>query len=322
MDIFTGLFKEFGWLIWGLVAIGVLWFVTGGAQNAASYRPFIEPAAPISNGETYGKSYVPTPDQPVSKIDIDVNIGIEAEDAAKAVKDALTPSKEAEQVRATSLLSKSFLFDGIAGAEAIEPQKEYVRIIASEHNKGAPILSGLVLTGSGKDVRKVLPKALDLPILGNVYEPTDVFLPPSGRALISSGKSPIGASFRVNMCTGYLGQFQTFTPDLRHDCPEPLKELENYGPYEESSCRTFVSAIPRCQTYNSSLPNNISLSCKNFVNTRLNYNGCVARHKDEPNFYTNEWRLFLESSVELWKGKQEIIRLLDNKDLTIDALTY
>jgi hypothetical protein len=322
MDIFTGLFKEFGWFIWGLVAIGVLWFVTGGANNAASYRPYIEPAAPLSTGQTYGETYIPSPDKPTSKIDINVDIVADAEEAAKAVKDVLTPSKAADQVRATSLLSKSFLFDGIAGVETEDAQKEYVRIIASEHNKGAPVLSGLVLTGSGKDVRRVLPKALNLPILGNVYEPTDVFVPPSGRVLISSGKSPIGASFRVNMCTGYLSQFQTFTPDLRHDCPEPIKELENYGPYEESSCRTFISNIPRCQTYSGSLPNNISLSCKNFVNARLNYNGCVARHKDEPNFYANEWRLFLESGTELWKSKQELIRLLDAKDLTIDVLTY
>jgi hypothetical protein len=126
------------------------------------------------------------------------------------------------------------------------------------------------------------------------------------------------------MCTGYLDQFQKFTPDLRQECPEPLIELsQSKSPAaQEESCQDFVRTLPRCRVHKDSFPSTVSASCKAFVTQDLNYNSCAQRNEKSEGFLKNEWRLFLEKTSELWKNKQEVIKLFDTSSETVDAITY
>jgi hypothetical protein len=45
---------ELKWLIIVLAVLWFLWFLGGGANNPDSNKPFINPPAPISNGQVYG----------------------------------------------------------------------------------------------------------------------------------------------------------------------------------------------------------------------------------------------------------------------------
>lgn len=310
---------EFGWFIWGLVGIGVLWFFMGGYTRQDSRQPYIKPAAPLDSGQTYGKTYITnaakekeTLDLPDAPADVIRNI-------QGGLRNIFTFSKKAT--------SRNISFDGIGGAKETDVQREYLRIVAESSNKALVNMSGLVIRGTGYGITDYgvgvkIPQVTKLPILGMPYITNDLEVPADGVAIVSSGKSPIGTSFQVNMCTGYMDQFQTFVPNLRHDCPEPLTELENSPARAENSCRTFVASLPRCQAYGGSFPSDISADCKAFVTGKLNYNSCVADHNAKNNFYLPEWRVFLGQTTELWKNKNETINLMNKDEEVIDTLVY
>lgn len=322
MEILKGLFKEFGWFIWGLIGIGIVWFAMGGTENPQAHEgPYLKPPAPLSTGEAYGGQYLIT-DKHKATLDLPEGPAIVVRNIEGSLDDFLSLSDEAERIHANSLLATSLYLDGLAGAQSSDPQKEYLRILSNEKSPKAVDLSTLSLHGGAYGVQARLPQAANLPVLATAYQRSDVMLPPGGRALVTTGRSPIGTSFRVNICSGYLEQFQDFTPNLRQECPNPLDELKASGPYAESACRDFVEKLPRCKAYGGTLPSDISPSCKAFVTEKLTYNSCVASHRDDKGFVKDEWRLFLEQGQELWKNRQEIIKLIDSSGSTVDAITF
>lgn len=321
MDIIKGLFKEFGWFIWALVGIGVIWFFNGGTERFDSHEPYIKPAAPIDSGETYGKPYLIEDKAKDKTLDLPEEPAIALRNTEELIKDFLTQSKEAKKIHDSALLTKTLLIDGPAGMKANIADQEYVRLLAPQNSTKSTLITGLTLTGAAYGVKFILPQAANLPIVGSAYKKTDIVMPSDGRALISSGKSPIGTSFRANICTGYLGQFQDFTPDLRNECPSASDELKAAGLSGDAACAAFVKQIPKCRTYEGALPANLSASCRIFVTGELNYNSCSVRHQGDKGFFKDEWRIYLEQSKEVWNNRQEIIRLLDGKT-TLDAVAY
>ncbi len=326
MDIFKGFHEEFGWFIWGLLGIGIAWFVMGGANNPSAQDRYIRPPAPLDSGETYGsgrsgndassgKTTLNLPQGPADLVK-------SAEEKIRDLFNGTNASSESQKIAETTLLSKTVFLDGVAGAQASEPQEEYLRIVATPQADKSVSLEGMILRGSALGTKTPIPLAPNLPLLGTPNLKTAVSLPPTGRAIITSGRSPIGTSFRVNICSGYLDQFQSYTPTLRQECPEPLDELKAVGPANETSCQAFVKTLPRCRAFNGTFPATVSASCKAFVTNNLNHNSCVQRNEKAEVFYKNEWRLFLDKTTELWKNRQEIIKLFDAKGNTVDAITY
>jgi len=320
-----GFHAEFGWFIWGFVGLAALWFFSGGLYKESSHEgAYIKPPAPLDSGEIYGKYYAGSETPKKTELDLPDDPAIFLRKVINGTESLFisAPRTETSAVRITSLLSKKISFDGVAGAKKSEPSEEYLRIVANNNNTDAIPVSGLILRGNGFDTNSSIPKAVDRFVLGVTPTKSTVFLPASGRALVSSGRSPVGVSFRVNMCTGYLEQFQAYTPALRMECPEPLAELDRVGLANESSCAAFVKKIPRCQVYKGTLPSTLSAACKTFVTETLTYNGCVGDHTQDAGFYKDEWRLFLDETRELWKNAGEIIQLVDEENDTVDSLAY
>lgn len=323
MDILKGLFKEFGWFINLLIGLGLLWFFMGGYMSeTAREGPYLKPPAPLDTGEAYGGKYVSPGTGEKAVLDRPDSAGTVIRNMQDNVIDFLEQSRDAIKLQESPLVSKSLYIDGTDGAKAKDAQKEYVIIASSQSMKGVATITGLTLGGTGYGITARLPQAASLPVLGTAYKLTDVAVPANSRIIVSSGRSPIGTSFRANICTGYLGQFQSYVPTLTEACPEPLTELAAAGLSGDASCKAFVEDIPRCRAYNGSFPADVSASCRAFVTGRLNYNSCVANNSGKTGFYTNEWRLFLEEKDELWKQKREVIRLFDKSGVAIDAVTY
>lgn len=323
MDFLKSFHEEFGWFIWGLLGLGLIWFFTGGANNpSAREGQFIKPPAPLNTGEIYGDYYAGTVRTGKATLNLPESPATAVRKVSQTIESFLAESEEANKIHLASILAKGLHFDGIAGAKKTRPSEEYLRIVSSDQAKNPIMISGLVLRGSGLGSAVAIPRADDLFVLGTPAKRADVYLPPGGRALISSGRSPVGTSFRANMCSGYLEQFQEFSPSFVKECPTPLEELAHAGLSTDLACRAFVEKLPRCQTYQGRVPSDLSASCKAFVAEKLNYNSCVATHKNRNDFYRNEWRIFLDQETELWREKNEIIRLIDAKGATIDAITY
>lgn len=202
---------------------------------------------------------------------------------------------------------------------------EYI-VLQADYRNTAPIsLAGWSLQSAVTGVRSALPMASPTFIQGLLNTVTPVTLDPGASAIVVSGASPVGVSFRENICTGYLAELQTFTPDLDRSCPTGQTELQlnaqNIQTYGDA-CIDLVKNIRQCHFPGLDAPQNVSPACANFLTNKLSYNGCVYTHRTDRGFMTNAWRLYLTSGVQLWRDTHDIIRLLDDQGRTVDVLTY
>lgn len=212
----------------------------------------------------------------------------------------------------------------ISGADADNPKDEYVELFVAQ-NAGLPInVTGWRLVSAATGETGVVPRGTEVPVSGSVNVLQDIVLSPGERALLISGRSPIGTSFRENKCIGYLGTFQSFSPPLPRSCPDPSTELATfYGSsyLRDTDCIDEVDRLSRCETVTDP-PENVPQSCKNFMEKYFSYNGCVAAHKNDPDFAGDEWRIYLGAYGSLWRDRHEVLKLLDANGKTVDAFSY
>ena len=202
---------------------------------------------------------------------------------------------------------------------------EYVQIQSEYRNSSAISLQGWTIQSAVSGARVAVPLAASPYVHGVLNNVIPVSMQPGASAIISSGTSPVGISFRENVCTGFLSELQTFTPELQATCPFPGDELPvtsaNLQTYGEA-CIDYVKNIPPCHFPGANQTANVSNACKAFAANALSYNGCVNHHKPDADFALNSWRLYLASGVQLWGRSHDVIRLLDAQGRTVDVLTY
>jgi hypothetical protein len=201
------------------------------------------------------------------------------------------------------------------------PSTESVRLSISQNAAPIDITNWqLVSEATGKSAR--IPRGTTIPTSGIVNASQDIQLQGGESAIVTSGHSPIGTSFRENKCSGYFETFQDFSPGLPQNCPAPEDEMETYYPYyvRDVSCVNYVQTLSRCEPALFP-PRGLSAACKNFLSEHLNYNGCVRSHQDDRDFSGDVWRIFLERDKNLWRGQYEIVKLLDTSGRTVDAFT-
>lgn len=212
----------------------------------------------------------------------------------------------------------------VSGASSQNLGNEYVEIgVASD--AGIPVdLTGWTLESDATGNAVTIPQGTEVPTSGIVNAIQDVVLSPGERAIIISGKSPIGASFRENKCIGYFSTFQNFSPPLPQNCPVPSNELSSFygtGYIRDASCIEYVNKLSRCQVALSP-PVNVSGACQSFSVKYFNYNGCVDAHKNDVDFNGDTWRIYLGRTNSMWRTKNELVKLLDINGKTVDAFSY
>ena len=190
-----------------------------------------------------------------------------------------------------------------------KPEEEYIEIHAEDSNTKEINISGWKLQNREGKVF-VIPKGAGLPYSGQVNIQEGIKLAPGEKAIIITGKSPIGTSFRPNICTGYFNRLYEFKPNLPENCPEPYKESGVDA--QNNACFSYLKTLPRCRVPAlSSAPSNVNYSCREFVEQKLNYAPCVETHKNDAGFFANEWLVYLEQSEEVWSSVRETIKLFD-----------
>lgn len=208
---------------------------------------------------------------------------------------------------------------------------EYVEISVSQ-NAGAPVdISGWVLGSGATGNTATIPRGTAVPTSGVVNASQDIVLQPGERAVISSGKSPVGASFRENKCTGYFNTFQKFYPSLPQNCPVASNELSTFYPgityIHDPACVDYTSTISRCQIPLTRTAK-VNATCQSFLENYLNYNGCVIAHRNDPDFNGTTWHIYLNNvnskgqTVPLWRATHEFIKLFDANLKTIAQFSY
>jgi len=212
----------------------------------------------------------------------------------------------------------------VYGADSTNPNAEYVTLSVPQ-NAGVPVdLTDWTFESDATGKASVIPKGTEIPRSGMINAAQDIVLVPGTRAIILSGRSPIGASFRENKCIGYFSSFQQFFPALPQNCPRPSDELTAHyiGDYiRDAACIDYTRTIARCAV-TLTPPPNVSSACQYFLITYLNYNGCVTAHQDDSDFMGNTWRIYLGRTTSLWRASHEVVKLIDAQGKTVDAFSY
>jgi|CXWL01.1.fsa_nt_gi hypothetical protein len=298
----SGVGGDFVFFLGILLVLFAVWVGSGGPDRPISFGgPFLRPitttgttAQPYGDGSQYqpieGTSWVPF-------------IGGGTGNETSTHRELVTLSRDT------------------TGAISSDEKKEYVIIYLSSQSPSPVSTAGWKLVSTKTNTSSPLPQGAELARSGSVNALSSIMLAPGDQAIVTSGRSPVGVSFRENMCTGYLAESQTFTPPLSLSCPSPYQELSRFGDTGNAQCSTYTRSFSQCKTKSTS-DTNISGDCEDFINEYINYNGCVDAHKNESGFYSPAWRIFLGARDELWAQNRETILLIDAGGNTIDSLSY
>lgn len=242
-----------------------------------------------------------------------------------------------------------------------QPAEEYIVVKTSSRLKEPVTLTGwIVQNGAGSRLydqngKVVTGNTKTVKIPTGVYRytnsPADTFGPivlqPGEQAIVTTG-SPrrvttqfkFPGSFRTNLCTGYIDRLSNsdFYPTLPQTCPDPDDEVGLDG--LSLACQDFIERrIPRCHTpefddykiingkrekgnYVDGV-DGLSSTCRAFIKRHFNYEGCLAFHSADPNFYKKgQWRIYLGQTWELWSKNNEIISLYDAQGRLVDQIKY
>ena len=308
------------WL-WAFVVLFVLWFITGGPTRINSTNgPFIHPLFPLGSGETYGniREFSIIPSSFFSPY------GSSARGSANQSNQA-TPDAPYTTSRGETIARNSE-FKGLVtlrtGSLHTDASREYLQVIVDPSVKKSILLTGWqvksAVTGKGATIGKGAP----LPFTNQQNQEDPIFISGGDTVYVNTGRSPINISFRVNLCTGYFGQFQEYTPSLQNDCPRPSDEPLPQAPNNfNDSCLDYLDNISSCQIQIQQLPQNIGPECASYITTKINYTSCVDAHKNDAGFYKKQWRVFLGQGISFWKNQRETIELIDNKGKIVDYIT-
>ncbi len=313
--------KDLRFVVLAVLGIMAAWFFTGGPERSISTSGFfLKPPSPISSGETYNNPRGIFLGEGGIFGGIGGSIRGASDEAAKIRADINDAARFGE---VSPYKGKISIERSTAGIVTSDAAREYVTITASHANSAPISVTGWRLENEDR-TNAAIGRGFPLPKTGVVSTEGAIMLAPGARAHISTGRSPIGASFRTNKCTGYFEQFQDFTPALDTRCPLPANELDlapDLNTFDDA-CVSFVKSVGQCRIHIGNTPTVFKDACYTFLVTKLTYVGCVGNHEDDQDFYENEWRIFLGRDAELWKKERGSVRLLDENGKTVDLYPY
>ncbi len=218
-----------------------------------------------------------------------------------------------------------YIDESYSGVLADDVILEYITLASARDNSAPISISGWSLQNIRTKMRVYIPDGARVMTGNNVPTITPIQLNAGMRAIVATGNSPVGVSFLENMCTGYLGQFQTFVPSLDERCPTAVSEVQTEPATARTNdpyCASFANTVPQCRFYIGEPPRDVTPQCYSFVRNSLTFAGCSARHSWRPSYLSDTWRVFLNQRYPMWDNAHDSIRLLDSSGRTVDVWTY
>ncbi|MBP6860327.1 MAG: hypothetical protein KBC38_02090 [Candidatus Pacebacteria bacterium] len=297
-----------------ILFIFLAWASSGGPERAASWQPLLGSpfkVASSSISDTGAERSERNEERELSRIQEEV---VDLQRSAVSAARFGTPSEYRDRV--TLSLGTSATSD--------DPDREYVTITVSTREEEPVNVTGWRLSSSAKGRTIAIPTGVNVPRSSTINIEEAVILNPGDRAIVVVGESPVGYSFRENMCTGYLDQFQEFYPKLAHQCPAPVDDFDRFYLGSErqlDSCRAFLRGENRCEIPRD-IPSSVGNECENFIDTHLDYNGCVDMHLGDRDFLSSTWRVYLERESGFFTEDHDTLKLLDASGKTVDLVSY
>jgi len=303
----------------------VAWVATGGPQKPISFAgPFITPVTTIGDEQRGYGSFWNTAENPSNWWDWSGGDS-ESRNVWRAQEEIADLQRELQDARLfgpPSPFKDVVSLSGNASVLASEDEdEEYLTITVSGSADGAINMDGWRLVSVRSRESADLPDAAAVFRSGSVNQTAPLTLNPGDRAVVVTGRSPVGVSFRENACTGYLADRQDFTPQLSRSCPSPMDDFERFYDGSASNyqyCKEKVQELGRCSTDYGS----VSGTCYQFMREHYTYNGCMTYHAADRNFWKTTWRVYLGEREDLWPARNETIKLLDAAGNTVDMISY
>lgn len=311
-----------------LLFIFLVWIATGGPSRPISWAgPFLNPPAPLGNGQAY---FLSGAGFQVGGTGTGAGFSIGTGGVHLSSGGGSSGSTDPAFFTNPSPYRGTVTFD----TNPTDPEEslaalESVTIDVSQNAASSVNITGWRLVSSVSSA--TIGSGALVPTSGSVNSTGSILVAPGDRAIIVSGRSPNGVSFRENECTGYLDQYQAYHPSLDTSCPRARDEYDEWVGNDDSdaveTCEDFLSSVNRCEIVDrfpkdSDGTNELSTSCRNFITDNLTYNSCVSEHRNDADFAGDTWRVFLGSAPQLWSDRHDTIRLLDTQGRTVDVLVY
>lgn len=222
-----------------------------------------------------------------------------------------------------SPFQESVQFADVRGAAASDPSQEYIVLTANRRNTNPVVITGWRIESSTSGKGVTIGGGVINPVSGATENEGPIVLYPGDRAIVTTGRAPVGVSFRENECTGYFGKFQPFTPGLANYCPSAGSDLARFGGAlnAEEQCVGTAQQLSSCTTVTSA-PVGVSQSCTAFLEHYESYNGCLSVHQNDGNFELPVWRVYLGQNHELWNNSHDYLELLDADGNLVSSATY
>lgn len=196
-----------------------------------------------------------------------------------------------------------------------DPQFESITLENNTENQRIAI-TGFVIENS-QGVRFAIPRGHELPGFSAIPE-DPIILNSGDRALITPGKQAGQTDFRMNICSGYFEEQNTYTPSINTSCPIPdTKSLTHLS----DECITTIERTPFCRTPRD-LPLTINSACSTYISNTLSYAGCVRENKSSSGFYSGEWRIWMQRSEEFFRNTHDKIILKDQAGRMVAEYSY
>ncbi len=209
----------------------------------------------------------------------------------------------------------------INGGYGYDADSEYIEI-QNNSDKYSVDITGFTLVSTSTNVSVTIPKTVKLYFTGMENIEENVILGPGEKAYVITGKSPIGYGMKINKCSGFLTQYNNFSPSFYTNCPAPRNEDISKIPKTVNNdiCFDLIDSYPSCRIQSTPLSNNYSSECQDFIYKTINYPSCINNHKNDSDFWSNSWYVYLKRSDKLWKDRRETIILYDKSGNEISKI--
>lgn len=149
----------------------------------------------------------------------------------------------------------------------------------------------------------------------------NIMLKKDDYVVVYSAKSSIDKNFRLNKCMGYLNNAYAFNPRISSSCPAfDKKQTITFS----GACQTFLSRMGGCKEPTASEKNMFSgpndTACRAFLDT-LNYGGCYRAHRSDTDFFSKEWRVWLNAEM-LFDPEHDRLILYDKNGKVVNEYIY
>jgi len=164
-----------------------------------------------------------------------------------------------------------------------------------------------------------IPQAINIYYPGGLGPSQDIYLSNGMTLNIYSSPPPFGqgTNLRMNECMGYLENNNPFIPPFYQQCP-PVSKQDQYA--VGSACEDYLLSRQSC----SPPPSDLSFASYDYACLRVlekfNYTSCFDEHHNDPDFLSNEVRVWGEPLY--FKMDHDLVYLFDNNGLLVAVYDY